>query len=497
MSLSNTSRLIDALRDDCPTMTIEALAVLIYIARQDPDGGCLQHHIVTDLEVPTSTVSRNVSLLSEWSAHKNAGMGLVSSHIHPENRRHRAVRLTHLGRSLFAPLRLRTEMRGIRKRGAHSLMIDIYRAGVRTTETLRREAGETEVAFQRRAEARREALIGDHTVPPPPPTSPPTSTRWTLGDALDFTCRLASTEGGWRGARSEATLIRNGADVVTLLGPTTHLDTIDAETVRSLRSTLLAQGLALPTVNRKVAALSKLMTVAAERPRQSGLTSRPHFPASLDESGSRRTHVITAAEAAALVHGLDRIGETDAADVVRILFATGMRTSEAWALRRRHADVVTHTLTITGPDDRGTKNGAWRTIPMSDEVARILTSRAARPDDLLLPFNNDWLRPRWAKGLVAAGLAKTRDMVPHGARHAFITRALEAGHDAALVRRWVGHSSQTITDRYSHLGTQALQQLLPPPSDETSQGGVVAKLLQNAVREGADHATLMRLVDLL
>ena len=57
------------------------------------------------------------------------------------------------------------------------------------------------------------------------------------------------------------------------------------------------------------------------------------------------------------------------------------------------------------------------------------------------------------------GWSKARPVASyHSLRHSFITRAIEAGVAAPIVRALVGHSTAAMTDRYTHVGEAALLQ---------------------------------------
>ena len=56
-----------------------------------------------------------------------------------------------------------------------------------------------------------------------------------------------------------------------------------------------------------------------------------------------------------------------------------------------------------------------------------------------------------------AGWTRARaDASFHSLRHTFVTRAIEAGVPAAIVRALVGHASAAMTDRYSHVSGEAV-----------------------------------------
>ena len=55
------------------------------------------------------------------------------------------------------------------------------------------------------------------------------------------------------------------------------------------------------------------------------------------------------------------------------------------------------------------------------------------------------------------GWSKARpDASYHSLRHAFVTRAIEAGVAAPIVRALVGHNTAAMTDRYTHIGEAAI-----------------------------------------
>ena len=54
----------------------------------------------------------------------------------------------------------------------------------------------------------------------------------------------------------------------------------------------------------------------------------------------------------------------------------------------------------------------------------------------------------WSKARADAGF--------HSLRHTFVTRAIEAGVPAAIVRALVGHATAAMTDRYTHISGEAV-----------------------------------------
>jgi integrase len=150
-----------------------------------------------------------------------------------------------------------------------------------------------------------------------------------------------------------------------------------------------------------------------------------------------------------------------------LLAGTGLRWSEAAALRWRDIDltrrrlVVNRRLARDGTEDAPKTGRSRRTVPIPTTVAHILREhylRAPRKanDDLVFtnangrPLSDSNLRQRVLKpALHAAGLP---DVGHHAFRHSFVTNALAAGAPVGYVSRIVGHSSISVTmDRYGHL----------------------------------------------
>lgn len=300
--------------------------------------------------------------------------------------------------------------KGIRWRGGDSLLVQVYRNGQRPSDTLRRNPDEADAAFIARARARRIEMEVELLSAAPDTPAPTAATQcWTLRQALERVRTTDKADGGWSGSRSVTDALRNAEHVLAYFGPDRTLDTIDAEHIREFRKALTDAGAKNTTANRKVAALSKLLTFAAERPRASGLAHRPKFPKQLDEKGSRRRSAPSPEQEVELLRTMRAQGEHAAADVVEVLFDTGMRVGEVWGIRPRHVDLAAGTLLLTGTNDDGTKNGEFRSIPLPARTERIVRARLSVTDKdaALFPYNYDWLRWRWDKARKVMGLMAT------------------------------------------------------------------------------------------
>src|SRR4029077_12563173 len=122
------------------------------------------------------------------------------------------------------------------------------------------------------------------------------------------------------------------------------------------------------TINRKLAALSKVMGYAMRRSDVSGLKTKPHFER--QPEGEGRIRFLTVKEEQELLKILNDWGKQDHADAVVVLIDTGLRGSELWKLEVRDVDLKAGTLTIWMP-----KNKNPRTVPMTARVKDIFTRR--------------------------------------------------------------------------------------------------------------------------
>jgi integrase len=155
--------------------------------------------------------------------------------------------------------------------------------------------------------------------------------------------------------------------------------------------------------------------------------------------------------------------DSEAADLVAFLAATGLRWSEARALTPADVQMVPYPALIvsraipeSSPKDddghaipKGTKSGKTRRIPLSNDVVPWVKSRMTEP--YLAPI-------RWV-GTVHRRLDWTNTAdgrTVHDLRHTAITLWLADGLDVGIVRAWAGHADLTTTSRYTHwLGQDA------------------------------------------
>lgn len=82
-------------------MPVQQMLVLTYIALHE---GCTQRDLSKELEMPSSSSSRNIAALSSVHRLGKEGLGLVSWTDDPRDRRAKLLHLTEKGRTLMLRL---------------------------------------------------------------------------------------------------------------------------------------------------------------------------------------------------------------------------------------------------------------------------------------------------------------------------------------------------------------------------------------------------------
>ena len=321
--------------------------------------------------------------------------------------------------------------RGIRKRGA-KYFVDVSYKGRRLTATCdtELEARASQATFK----AQLFNGIGQET-------SQETDGAWTLGKVFDLICEAAAPH-GWRKAKAEVELVRNGQSVVSHFGRSVILKDICTSDIEGYANALERGGASDSTINRKLAALSRMFSFARER---GGCSNNPVIPRR--KEGRGRIRFLTKDEERDLVKGLVRLGYEEQAKAVQVLVDTGLRVGELLRLTEADVDFDTNMISVwVNKSDRP------RSVPMTRRVGVILRDQMRRRmDKRLFPHHHAWLRYPWDKVRADLGFAHDKQFVPHVLRHTCASRLAQRGANIKVIKAWMGHTSITVTDRYMHL----------------------------------------------
>lgn len=262
----------------------------------------------------------------------------------------------------------------------------------------------------------------------------------TLGELRDYVAKRF-----WAGTRAERSSIGNSEQIIEILGDV-EIRRVDESLVDRLVLAAEAKGNSNATINRKLACLSRMLTVAYER---GWIQRKPHIEKRREPIG--RLRWITDAEEAKLIAVTRHFGRDRYADLWIFLVDTGLRVGEALRLRWRDIDLDRRTLSVWV-----TKGDRPRTQPMTDRVWELLCRDRNRPEGPFTDLNQRTLATVWNTAKNAMGLFRDDQFVPHCLRHTFASRLVQAGVPILTVKELCGHKGLQMTMRYAHLAPENL-----------------------------------------
>ena len=150
--------------------------------------------------------------------------------------------------------------------------------------------------------------------------------------------------------------------------------------------------------------------------------------------------------------------------VVKFLLFTGARVSEALHARWADIDRQHRTWTIQATNSKSKQR---RSVPLSDAALTVLNQLDSEGKSEWL-FNSSrggrlsHITKVWSRIRREAGLEGTLDgglnFRLHDARHAAASAMVSRNQSLFMVQKILGHSDPSVTQRYAHLSTEALQE---------------------------------------
>jgi integrase len=135
-------------------------------------------------------------------------------------------------------------------------------------------------------------------------------------------------------------------------------------------------------------------------------------------------------------------------DLIRFALNTGLRTGEIFSLQWPAVDWEKSILNVFAP-----KTGKTRTVPINSDARKVLESWAlGRKNDFVFynhgtgkPFVD--LKTGFALACEKSGI---EEVTWHTLRHTFASRLLDRGVEIVTIKELLGHSTVTVTMRYTH-----------------------------------------------
>lgn len=206
-------------------------------------------------------------------------------------------------------------------------------------------------------------------------------------------------------------------------------------------------GLANATINRKMSALSKLTKLAEDL---EVIRKRPKI--TFLKEGKGRDRVLSRNEEVKALQFFDHIGLKNSGALFAFLLYTGARIGEAYEVKHEH--VSGGRVMFKGPNERGLKNGDFRSVPLVGPAKEAWEhiSRAGEAYDRpfqVIPI--DTFRGHWERLRQHLGAEDDPCFVPHMLGHTCATRLVVKGVALPQVMKWMGHRNIQTTMKYAHL----------------------------------------------
>lgn len=171
-----------------------------------------------------------------------------------------------------------------------------------------------------------------------------------------------------------------------------------------------------------------------------------------------KTECLTQEQLKRYLEALDKEPDQNAASLLRLALATGMRKGALLALQWADIDFEKGFVTLRGDV---AKKGKTERIPLSESARTVLLHVQRTDSPFVFPGKDGGQRTTFTRIARrvrdAAGLPK--DFRPlHGLRHAYASFLASSGKvDLYTLQKLLTHSSPQMTQRYAHLADEALQ----------------------------------------
>jgi site-specific recombinase XerD len=154
--------------------------------------------------------------------------------------------------------------------------------------------------------------------------------------------------------------------------------------------------------------------------------------------------------------------------LLMLVYSSGLRVSEAVALKKNQVDFERKTLLV-----RSAKGRKDRYTLLSERAAAFIKEYCSIFDisEWLFPGKNtkQHLSIRAAQNIFEKALSHAaieKDVSIHSLRHTFATHLLENGTDIRYIQNLLGHANLKTTERYTHIASRSLLRIKSPLDSE-------------------------------
>lgn len=248
----------------------------------------------------------------------------------------------------------------------------------------------------------------------------------------------------WADSKSPGTSSSNAQACIDVLGEHTAPSAVDIHAIDALIEVFEGENISNSTINRRLSALSRMLTHAGE---QGWIGRVPKIPKKKEPIN--RIRYLTVDEEDELLAYFKFIARPEMVDIITLAVDTGMRRGELMKLQSNHFDLMERLIKLPGEI---CKSGKPRDIPMTTRVYEILKARRGVAGAKIIEgITSDILRHQWDRGRHHLGLLDDKQFVFHALRHTFCSRLVQRGIPIQVVSELAGHGNIHMTMRYAHL----------------------------------------------
>lgn len=242
------------------------------------------------------------------------------------------------------------------------------------------------------------------------------------------------------------------------------LTDVDADLVRGWVLSLMEQGYATTSVNRKLSSLRSFYNYLLRRGMLSvdpmlvvkGPKNKKPLPVFVRDE--KMTHLLDNTEWKTGFEGLrNRL-------IVEMFYVTGIRLSELIGMADKDVDFSAQVIKVTG------KRNKQRIIPFGNELKEDMMAYLDVRDKEVSGYSEAFfvrkdgkcMYPRMVYLLVRQSLSKVvtlKKRSPHVLRHTFATSMLNNGAELGAVKELLGHESLMTTEVYTHTTFEELKKV--------------------------------------
>ncbi len=231
-----------------------------------------------------------------------------------------------------------------------------------------------------------------------------------------------------------------------------RLDQITRYQIQAFHAALKAEGLSASTCNHYVKLLKHSLNLAID---WSLLEINPAVRVPLFHEDNKMENYLSGAELEKLMTVLHSDENKAICQIIMCLLSTGARLNEALQATWSQIDMPRRIWRIPASNS---KSKRIRSVPLNDSALDVLRLLDSDSDYLFVnkqtgePYTT--IHKVWGRLRRKAGLPHLRI---HDLRHQYASFLVNSGRTLYEVQQILGHSDPSVTQRYAHLSTQALQ----------------------------------------